>query len=49
MAKRLIEAFFQIAKSRIYYGHGLMVWPLIIAGGRLVFRMVLNVWDMIES
>jgi hypothetical protein len=26
-----------------------LFWPLIVAGGRLVFRMVFNVWDMIEG
>lgn len=24
------------------------IWPLIVAGGRLVTRVILNIWDMLE-
>lgn len=33
--------------NTVYYR--LLLWPLFIAAGRLAFRMVMNVWDMIES
>lgn len=28
--------------------HLLFVWPLIAMGGKLVMRVLLNLWDMIE-
>ena len=34
-------------KSWFQY-HSLMVWPLIVGAGRLAFRVVMNIWDMIE-
>ena len=33
----------------IWYGHAFFFWPLIIAGGRLVFRVIFNTWDMLED
>ncbi|MBN1688144.1 MAG: hypothetical protein JW893_03515 [Candidatus Omnitrophica bacterium] len=27
----------------------LIIWPLIVMGGKLVFRVVLNLWNMIEG
>ena len=33
----------------IVYGHTMMFWPLIVMGGRLVVRVILNTWDLIES
>jgi len=34
---------------QVSFTRSLMFWPLIVAGGRLVFRVVFNLWDMIES
>ena len=28
--------------------HTLYFWPLIVAGGRIVARAILNIWNMIE-
>ena len=43
--KKKIEKFFGSAKSRAMV---LYFLPLIVAGGRLALRMVLNIWDFIE-
>lgn len=29
-------------------GRCILIWPLIVAGGRLVFRTVMNLWNLIE-
>lgn len=29
-------------------GHTMFFWPLIVMGGRLVVRVILNIWDVIE-
>ncbi len=35
--------------KRAVYGHTMMFWPLIVAGGQLVVRVILNAWNMIEG
>jgi hypothetical protein len=37
----------KINRHRVY-SSGLFVWPLIVMGGRLVVRMALNLWNMLE-
>lgn len=32
-----------------YHAHTLMFWPLLILGGKLAVRVVMNLWHMIEQ
>lgn len=36
-------------KRFFFYTYTFHFWPLIALGGRLVVRVLLNLWDMLES
>ncbi|MCM8776583.1 MAG: hypothetical protein NC930_09605 [Candidatus Omnitrophica bacterium] len=38
----------RLAWVTVYRYHSLLFWPLIVMGGRLALRIVLNLWDMLE-
>lgn len=43
-----MKKFAEKMKS-VYYGHTFFFIPLIIMGGRLAIRIIMNTWNMIES
>lgn len=43
------HVFQKFPMTRFKRFHTLYFWPLIIAGARLGIRVVLNLWQMIES